>query len=204
MKTKLPVTGALLVGGESRRMGEDKAFLSAGGKTLIERGLEVLADVCQEVVISCRIPELYHIYGYPVIVDKVIGKGPLGGIYSVLAEARHDLVFVMACDMPLADGDGIRFLYEKVADFDAVVPKTGDKFHPLYALYHRRILSKVEHNLHQEKLKIIQVLNECRIKGVEIDDISDREGSLNIRAENLMNVNTPEDYKEMMRILNKQ
>lgn len=186
-KPKLPVTGVLLVGGESRRMGENKAFLMVEGQTLIERSLRVLANVCQEVVISCRSPEQYENLGYPVVVDKVKGKGPLGGIYSVLTEAKHESIFVMACDMPFVDEDGIRILYELMEDYDAVIPSTGGKIHPLYAFYHKRMLNLVKQNLQDEILKITRTLDECRTRKVE-----------NINDFNLMNVNTPEDYQKIL------
>ena len=186
-KPRLPVTGVLLVGGESRRMGKNKAFLMVEGQPLVERSLRVLANVCQEVVISCRSPEQYENLGYPVVVDKVKGKGPLGGIYSVLTEAKFDSIFVMACDMPFVNEDGMRNLYELVEDYDAVIPSTDGKLHPLYAFYHKRILSLVKQNIEKERLKLTLTLDECRTRIVE-----------NINNFNLINLNTPEDYQKIL------
>lgn len=189
-KNKLPVTGVLLVGGESRRMGTNKAFLKIGESTLGERSLAVLNNVCQEVIISSRQAQPYESFGYPIIIDRIIDKGPLGGLYSILTEAKHDYVFVVACDMPLLNEEGIRSLYEQVEDYDALVPRALGRLHPLHAFYHKRILALVEQNILQERLRITEVLNECRAKIVQIE-------------ENLMNVNTPYDWEKAINIIKK-
>ena len=195
-KTKLPITGALLVGGESRRMGENKAFLKIGETMLCERSLDVLNNVCQEVIISSREAESYKMFGYPIILDRIKGKGPLGGLYSILGEAKHDYVFVVACDMPFLSEQGIRTLYEQVEDFDALVPRAAGRLHPLHAFYHKRILPLVKENLLNEKLKITEILNGCQAKIIQID--KDSELNTNIKEENLMNVNTPYDWENLI------
>jgi len=197
-KSKLPITGALLVGGESRRMGENKAFLKIGETMLCERN-----DVCQEVLISSRQAESYEKFGYPVILDRIKGKGPLGGLYSILSEARHEYVFLVACDMPLLSGEGIRSLYGQLGDYDALVPKALGKLHPLHAFYHKRILALVEQNVWKEKLRISEILDECRARIVEIDKSSELHANMAVKEENLMNVNTPYDWQYLMSKINK-
>lgn len=202
-KAKLPITGALLVGGESRRMGENKAFLKIGEKMLCERSLDVLNNVCQKVIISSRQADLYEMFGYPIILDKIKGKGPLGGLYSILAEAKHEYVFVVACDMPLLSEEGIRSLYEEVEDFDALVPRALGRLHPLHAFYHKRILSLVKESVLNEKLKLTEILNQCRAKIIQIDKNSELNSNMHIKEENLMNVNTPYDWENLMSIIKK-
>ncbi len=201
-KSKLPITGALLVGGESRRMGENKAFLKIGEKMLCERSLEVLNNVCQEVVISSRQAESYEMFGYPIILDRIKAKGPLGGLYSILSEAKHNYVFVVACDMPLLSEEGIRSLYGQVENFDALVPRALGRLHPLHAFYHKRILSLVEDSVLKEKLRITEILNECRSKIIQIDKNSELNPNIHLKEENLMNVNTPGDWESLMLKLN--
>lgn len=187
-KIKLLVTGALFVGGESRRMGENKAFLKMGDKMLIERSLDVLNSVCEEVLISSRQSEGYQEFGYPVITDRIQGKGPLGGLYSILAESKHDHIFVVACDMPFLNEEGIRFLYQELEDFDSVVPKALGRLHPLHAFYHKRIFSLVERSILKDKLKLAEVLRGCRMKTVDIG----------YYPESLINVNTPNDWENAL------
>lgn len=203
IKTKLPITGALLVGGESKRMGENKAFLKIGETMLCERSLEVLNNVCQEVIISSRQSEPYEMFGYPIIVDKIKGKGPLGGLYSILAEVKHEYVFVVACDMPLLCEEGIRSLYGEVEDFDTLVPKALGRLHPLHAFYHKRILPLVEESVLNEKLRITEILNQCRSKIIQIDKNSEIKAHMTVKEENLMNVNTPEDWENLMNKIKK-
>ena len=184
-------------------MGENKAFLKIGDTMLCERSLNVLNDVCQEVVISSRQAEAYEIFGFPVITDRINGKGPLGGLYSILKEAKHEYVFIVACDMPFLSEEGIRSLYGQLEDYDALVPRALGRLHPLHAFYHKRILALVEQNILREKLRLTEILNGCRAKIVEIDN--NLEGSINrtIKKENLMNVNTPSEWESLMSIIKK-
>lgn len=187
-ENKLAVTGALFVGGESRRMGENKAFLKMGETTLIERSLNVLNGIFETVVISARESEPYERFGYPVITDRIKGKGPLGGLYSILPKAEHDYVFIVACDMPFLEEEGIRSLYGQLGDFDAIVPSTQGRIHPLHAFYHKRILPLVEQSIFEDRLKIVEVLGQCRTKIVDME----------INKESFINVNTPNDWDKAL------
>lgn len=184
---KLKITGILLAGGKSSRMGSNKAFLELNGRTLAERSLKVLEDIFEEVLISSNQPELYLRYNYPVVTDIIPGKGPLGGLYSSLKAAKYDYVFLAACDMPFLNKEGICFLAEKLDDYDIVIPYALSRLHPLHAFYSRRILDLVERNLKNERLRIVELLPECRSNVVRVEPA--------LRGEIFMNVNTPEEWE---------
>lgn len=197
MKQKLEITGVLLTGGESRRMGQNKALLEINGKSLIQKNLDVLKNICSEVIISSRDEKLYHGYGYPVIPDVLKGKGPLGGLYSVLQKANYEKVFLVGCDMPFINEEAIRWLFQELEDFDTVVPYIDGKMHPLHAFYHRRIMPVIEEKLYNDKLRLADVLDECQTKVVDCDKILD----LTLKKElekSVMNINTPEEWQKAL------
>lgn len=196
MNNKLGITGVLLTGGESRRMGRNKAFLEIGGKLLIEKSLETLQRVCSKVVISSRSEDLYKGYGYQVIVDVIKGKGPLGGIYSVLQQTEYDHLFLAACDMPFLQEDAIRLLYREIKDFDALVPYIAGRMHPLHAFYHKRILPLVEKKILKDKLRLTDVLSECQTKIYKAETGSDPI-QRQLLERSVLNVNTPDEWDQI-------
>ncbi|MGI5901766.1 MAG: molybdenum cofactor guanylyltransferase [Desulfitobacteriia bacterium] len=197
MGKKIPCTGVLLVGGESRRMGKNKAFLEIEGQPLISRSLKILEETFAEVLISCRERELYSDFGFKTVTDVYKGRGPLGGLFSVLPEARFDYVFLVACDMPLLNKQAIYYLYEQCEDQDMVLVKDVGKIHALHAFYHRRILPLVEKKIKDGELRLLDLLEECSSKIVDLAVIQNplfRQ----LMIESLKNVNTPEEWEKIL------
>ncbi|HHV64570.1 MAG TPA: molybdenum cofactor guanylyltransferase [Peptococcaceae bacterium] len=195
VNAKLAVTAVLLTGGESRRMGRNKAFLDLGGKTLLERSLEVLNSICQEVVISSRETDLYSGYGYKVIEDKIKGKGPLGGLYSVLTQAEFDELFLVACDMPFLNAQAITCLYQELEEYEVAVPYVLGRLHPLHAFYRRSILPAVEKNLLADKLRFTDLFGNCRTKIVRMDELLQGNCAREVIERSFINANTPEEWE---------
>lgn len=202
-KEKLQLTGVLLTGGESRRMGRNKAFLEIGGKPLLERSLEVLNNVCSEVLISSKETDLYEGYGYKVIPDIIKGKGPLGGLFSVLQQANYEHLFLVACDMPLLNEKAIAYTYRELGEYDAVVPYVLGRSHPLHACYHQRILPLVEEKIQEDKLRLTELLSECRTKIVKLDSGIKDSDERELLEQSFLNVNTPEEWETIDKFLNK-
>ncbi len=192
---KLEITGILMVGGESRRMGKNKAFLEIDGRPLIERSLEVLSGACREVLISSREVNAYTGYGFKVVPDIIKGKGPLGGLYSVMQQASYDYLFLVACDMPLLNEKAINFFYRKVENNIAVVPDVLGKWHPLHAFYNKMLLSLIQDRIYEDKLSLIDLVKVCkaRIVGLTEEAMSDRDRK--IIEQSFWNANTPEEWE---------
>jgi molybdopterin-guanine dinucleotide biosynthesis protein A len=133
------LTVVIQAGGESRRMGQDKALLHFLGKPLIQRVVERLAPLADEVLVTTNRPEAYQFLGLPLIPDVIPGRGALGGLYTALSAARQPLVAVVACDMPFASPR----LLEAERDLllasgsDAVIPQTEGGTEPFHAVYRR-------------------------------------------------------------------
>lgn len=126
------ITGLVLAGGRSSRMGTDKAVLKVGGRRLVDSTVQALRTMCAEVLVASgqRV-----IRGLDVQQIHDAGDGPLGGIVAGLAVARTDLVAVVAVDMPSVDP---RLLADLAARWEgevAVAPRAGDVLQPLHAVY---------------------------------------------------------------------
>jgi len=132
-------SAVILAGGESRRMGRDKAFLEHGGKTLLARQLETVAALRPaEILVSGRADTDYSHLGYSVLLDVQPGCGPIAGIERALALARSEWVLVLAVDLP---GMTSAFLGRLLALSDTgsgVVPETSRGLEPLAGFYPKR------------------------------------------------------------------
>ena len=134
----------ILAGGESRRMGQDKAWLEMGNQPLIRRALSTVRDSgIQEVLISGRAGTDYSTLGCPVLFDLEPGCGPLGGIERGLAEATAPLVLVLAVDLPGITAAFLRKLATHCDPLTGAVPKLRGEFEPLAAIYPKRCHSIV-------------------------------------------------------------
>jgi molybdopterin-guanine dinucleotide biosynthesis protein A len=195
---EIEVTGVLLAGGTSRRMGEDKRYLVVGEKTLLERGLGVLRSIFQEVlvVISQDSPPLD--VDTRVVRDLVPDCGSLGGLYSGLMQATTPYIFVVACDMPFLDPAVITQFTSRSAATDIVMAKLGARLHPMHALYGKRCLPVLEQMILVRQLKIQELVSHVslRVRYVTEADLL----TIDPSARSFHNVNTPADL-EMARSL---
>jgi len=146
---RAPVKSAVvLVGGEARRAnGREKYFFTYHGRTFIERLVDSLQQVVDEIILVARDPEqcrrFNRIEGIRCITDIRGGIGPIGGLHAGSLAARGDLIFVSACDMPCIDPRVIAYLFDHIDDYDAVIPRWNpDMLEPLHAVYRRTALVK--------------------------------------------------------------
>ena len=117
------VTGILLAGGKSRRMGEDKRYLVVGGQTLLERGLGVLRSIFQEVLVVIAQDSLPLNIDARVVRDLMADCGSLGGVYTGLMQTTTPCIFAVACDMPFLDQAVIAQFTSRRATADIVMAK---------------------------------------------------------------------------------
>jgi molybdopterin-guanine dinucleotide biosynthesis protein A len=120
------VSGIILAGGASQRMGRDKALIDFGGAPLIARVIERVQPLCAEVMIVANERDAYAPFGVPVIGDVYPGKGSLGGIFSGLQAARESHALAVACDMPFLNAALLRYLIALAPSFDVVIPRAPD------------------------------------------------------------------------------
>lgn len=185
------MSGVILAGGTSTRMGRDKALLELGGRRLIDRLAEGLQQIFREVIIVANTPGLYDDLGVRVAPDLIPNKGALGGIYTAAAIASHPWAFVMACDMPFFNPGLIRYLATLTEDWDAVVPYTDD-WEPLYALYAKTCLPMMERQIHSHNLKVSLFFPSIRVRRVGREELEPHDP----QGLSLFNVNTPQEFAQ--------
>jgi molybdopterin-guanine dinucleotide biosynthesis protein A len=136
----------VLVGGEARRAnGQEKYFFTYRGRTFIERLVDSLKTVVDEIILVARDPDqcrrFHEIDGVRCITDIRKGLGPVGGLHAGVLAAQGDLVFVSACDMPCINPLVVARLFDEIKEYDAVIPRWNpDMLEPLHAVYRRTSL----------------------------------------------------------------
>ena len=196
---EIEVTGVLLAGGKSRRMGEDKRYLVVGEQTLLERGLGVLRSIFQEVlvVIAQDSPPLG--VDARVVRDLVPDCGSLGGLYTGLTQAAAPCIFVVACDMPFLDQAVIAQFTTRRASADIVIAKLAARLHPMHALYGKGCLPVLEQMIRARQLKIQEMVSHAslRVQYVTEADLLTVDPSWH----SFQNVNTPADLEAARSLL---
>ena len=185
------VTGVLLAGGKSRRMGQDKRFLSIGDKTLYTRSLSVLQSIFQNVMVVIAQDSPPVESQTPVLRDLIPNCGSLGGLYTGLKQARTEWVFTVACDMPFLDAGTIRHFIQLKGQGDVVMAKLQQGLQPMHALYHRNCLPVIESLIRAQDFKIQQLADHpsLRVRVVTLEDL----GAVDPEGRSFYNVNTPDD-----------
>jgi molybdopterin-guanine dinucleotide biosynthesis protein A len=188
------LTLVIQAGGESRRMGQDKALLPFLGEPLILRVLRRLQPIADEVIVVARQPENLAFLGVRVVSDLLPGIGALGGLYTALAVARSPLVGVVACDMPFVSAGLLNEARSRLVQtgMDAVIPRTAQGWEPLHAVYRRETcLLPVERAIQRGERRLIAWHAEARVLALSGEDILPFDPHL--RA--FLNINTPEDLR---------
>ena len=196
MTSVYPISGFVLAGGKSARMGEDKALLEVEGQTLGIRALRLLKSVCENCALIGPTERYAKLgLGVEIIEDEVEPCGPLGGILTGLRHSKHQYALFLACDLPLMTE---RFLHYLVGSAiaeqpDIVVPVDGSgEYEPLCAVYSRTCLPAIEASLALQHFKVSSFydsVQKLRVIGTgEIRHFSPDFGIFT-------NVNTPEEFQ---------
>ncbi|HUT23674.1 MAG TPA: NTP transferase domain-containing protein [Sumerlaeia bacterium] len=195
-------TAIILAGGESSRMGTDKALLrvrsrdrssgeETGDLTIVERLRDALSPLCGEILLSSNSPERHGFLGLPIVPDEERGQGPLMGLYSALRASSSAVNFVVGCDVPELDAAFARRLFEiaESTNCDAVVPVTTQgRLEPLMAVYRKDLAGPMGRCLGEGVRRMRDFLSRCRVETLPLDDAPWRR-----------NLNTPEDVEAYRR-----
>ncbi len=184
----MTVSAAIMAGGKSTRMGQDKAWLELDGEPLIARVAAVLGEVADEVIVVANDPR-YESLGLRVVGDRYPQGGPLGGIATGVSAATHESVLIAACDMPFLSADLWRVLLAHATEADVVIPRVGGEFETLHAIYTKTCVPHMVRSLAENQLRVISFFNKVRVLG--IDEAELRAVDPTLRA--FTNVNTPEE-----------
>ncbi|MFQ5688591.1 MAG: molybdenum cofactor guanylyltransferase, partial [Candidatus Scalindua sp.] len=182
-------------GGNSSRMGSNKAFLKLKGKTFIERQIDLLREIFDEILISANTPSEYEHLNLPVFKDIYPEKGPLGGIYTSLVNSSSFYTFMLACDMPFVESGLIKHLKELTKEYDVVVPKSKRGLEPLHAFYSKNCIDPIKKELDSNNLRIISFFPHVNVKIVELDNLTASDSF----KDSIKNLNTRVEYEGIKR-----
>lgn len=190
---KPEITGIVLAGGKSSRMGTDKSLLKWKGKTLIEHAVETIKPVCIKVVISSN-KKVYGFTGCDTWPDELPGQAPIIGIYSCLKRSETEINIFLSCDMPYLRTDLLRHMIDRVDNHPLLVPVNDDGLlEPLCGIYRKTIIPHLEKHIRHNNLSIYEFIREHGGKFLKLGK------ELPFYDSNLFaNINTPDDLKELL------
>ncbi len=188
------ISVGILAGGKSSRMGKNKALLKLENETFIKRTVKELGSF-SEVLISAAGKGEYESLGCKVVYDEHADIGPIEGIYQVLKAAKEDYVFICAADMPFIKKELVRYLAQFISsDTDCIVIADEDHIHPLCAIYSKRALKAAQELIEKGEYRVRKIFKLVNTKYVSL--------SLSCLDKKVVkNVNTKEEYKELLRPL---
>lgn len=183
------ITGVILAGGKSLRMGRNKAFIEIDGVPIIERIYGVFQSLFQEIFIITDQKDLFGHLGAQIEADLYPNRGALAGLYTGLYFSSLPYSFCVACDMPFLNPNLIRFLAHKLDGEDVLVPKTQDGLQPLHAFYSKSCLKPVKELLERGGDRIVDFYESVKVRFIEEKDFL----FLDPTKESFININTPEE-----------
>ena len=192
---RLPVTGVVLAGGASSRMGANKAFLELDGRPLIEVVIGLVGEVCAEVLVVARDASPYGHLGVTVVEDQFPGVGVLGGLHAGLMAAAHDLILAVGCDMPFLSPDLLRAFVAWADGFDVVILRRGEWVDPLHAVYRQTCLAPMEAAVRSGQRRIVSFFPQVRVRSLTVEDVS----ALDPDLRSFRNINTPREWSAARR-----
>lgn len=162
------ITGILLAGGMSRRMGTEKGHLRIGSRLLYEYPLRVLESICDEVLISTCNDSAFPLK-HQMVCDEVKGIGPMGGIYSCLKQSSNELNLVVSYDMPLVNESLFKLLVREIGTYDIVLPAMHEgRPEPLCGLYNKRVTEVLTKMIARNDFAVNHLLTQCTSKIVPV------------------------------------
>jgi molybdopterin-guanine dinucleotide biosynthesis protein A len=189
LESKKKITGIILSGGKSIRMGENKAFIQIEGVPIVKRIYDLFTELFQEVIIVTNQKHLFSNFDSKIYSDLIPGKGALGGLYTGIFFSSFQHSFCVACDMPFIKKSLVQYLIEHIDEADVIVPRTKDGLQPLHAIYSKNCIDPMKRMIEEGKSKIIDIYNQVHVKIIDEKDFI----CFDPGRESFINVNTREE-----------
>ena len=188
MRDKKDITGIILAGGKSSRMGTDKGFLMLNEKPFIQHSIDALKPLVSEIIIVSDNLD-YDILGYKRVTDTIKDAGPVAGICSGLEASKTDYNLVLSCDIPLIKTEILEKLIVNIeTNFDIIQIESHGKTMPLIALYKKHCSVFFSNLLKNDERRLRMAVSQCRVKNISLDHNHNNA---------TMNVNTKEELKQL-------
>jgi len=188
MVDKKNITGIVLAGGKSSRMGSDKGLLTINGKMFIEHVVDAMKPLVDNIIIVSN-NKMYDQFGYERVEDEIINSGPMAGLYSGLKHSESEYNLVLSCDIPLIKTKVLKKLTDTdYRNYDVVQIQSQHKTMPLIAVYKKQCMDKCLELLEQDEKRLRVAVSQLKSKTILIESELDNF---------VRNVNTKEDLKEI-------
>ncbi|ACF13681.1 Molybdopterin-guanine dinucleotide biosynthesis protein A-like protein [Chloroherpeton thalassium ATCC 35110] len=179
----------ILTGGMSRRFGSDKALAQIHGTSFTEHLFEMLSREFEQVAV---VGKVRHFPNLAFVADNCSAQCPLVGIYSGLTSSVAEWNFFLSVDLPLMRTEVIHALKHQIAEsLQIIVPKAGERVHPLCGFYHRSLCAPIEHALHEHRYRMMDFIASASAKTVPLNDFESA----------FFNVNTADAYQQLSRFI---
>jgi len=184
------VTGIILSGGKSKRMGQDKGLIPIQGKPMIQHVIDHISPVCSTILISAN-QKVYETFGFPVIPDTLFKAGPVAGILSCLSQSTTEKNLVISCDLPFASTRLISYLVDQSKGFDITLPVIEGFLQPLCAVYSKSVLEGILKEVSAGEYSLQRIVRTFNLNIVEENQIQDLDLVYELR-----NMNAPDDLAD--------
>lgn len=183
----MQITGIILAGGKSLRMGADKSLLKINGETLLQRAIDICLPVSKTILISSN-NTVHEEFGFKIVSDEIKNCGPIGGIYSCLKQSETEWNFVLSVDAAFVEQQFVLYLISEIDTCDAIIPIHEKGKEPLIALYHKNSLTAIKKMLDSGNYKMQNLLSEINTKYVNAQNWVEQFPKI------FRNLNRPEDF----------
>ena len=189
------VTGIILCGGKSQRMGKNKALLELGGKYIISQVIDTLLPFCTEIIISTNTKELDFL-GYRTISDEKNNIGPIAGIYSALKASKTNKNIILSCDTPFINSGLLIKMQEVSQGFEIILPVFQGYLQAMTGIFDKSVLPLIEKELSEGNYIPPRIFEKCNLNKLQIG----KENSF-YDKHLFFNINSPEDYQKAQEII---
>lgn len=193
------MTAIVLAGGKSSRLGRDKALEKIGGRYLIERVIDSLSQLGDDIIVVTAAPNQLSELHVEKVLDTYPRTGAKVGLCTGLNASLSFYSLAVACDMPFLNIDLLRHLIDSASGFDAVIPRIGDNIEPLHAVYSKNCIPVLEEHIRKGRMKISDLFDEINVRYVEADEIE----RYDPQRLSLFNINSEADLKRAKAIVEK-
>lgn len=196
----MEISGIILAGGKSTRLGHDKVLERIGSTSLLEQVISRIDSLSKEIVIVTAkertFTELAGRPGIKIVSDIFPGQGSLGGIYTGLVNSNSFYNLVVAADMPFVNESLLKYMIDNAGGFDFVLPRVNGLFEPLHAIYSRDCIAPIESMLKRGRKVIIELFDYVKVKYIDAEEV-DRFDPKHL---SFFNINTKEDLERAKQI----
>jgi len=171
----LDINCIILAGGKSTRFGHDKVLEKIGNTSLLEQVISHVDPICKDIIIVTAkgrtFAQLANRPKIKIIEDIFPGQGSLGGIYTGLVTSESFYNLVVAVDMPFLNASLLRYMINAADGYDFTLPRVGNFYEPLHAVYSRNCTTPIKSLLEQGKKVIVELFNYVKVRFIDTEEI---------------------------------